>query len=177
IIFFNVPMDMDLVHARKAFEAYSKAQPFRGNGPSRAAEYGAAAVVIRSLSSGSWRTPHTGALRYDAKQPKIPAAAMTTEDADLVHRLVARGQRVRMHLVLTPKTMPDVESANVIAEIRGSEHPEEVVLIGGHLDSWDLGTGAIDDGAGAVMVMETLRVLKELGIQPKRTIRGVLFMN
>jgi len=177
IVFFNVPMDMDLVRARKSFEAYSKAQPFRGNGPSRAAEFGAAAVVIRSLSSGSLRVPHTGALRYDPKQPKIPAAAMTTEDADLVHRLIARGERVRMHLVLTPKTLPDVESANVIAEIRGSERPEEIVLIGGHLDSWDLGTGAIDDGAGVAMVMEAMRLYKALGLRPKRTIRCVLFMN
>src|SRR6185503_3428769 len=102
---------------------------------------------------------------------------MTTEDADLVHRLIAKGEKVRMHLVLTPRVRPDVLSANVIAEIRGSERPDEIVLIGGHLDSWDLGTGAIDDGSGAAMVMETMRVLKELGIQPKRTIRGVLFMN
>ena len=95
----------------------------------------------------------------------------------LIHRLVARGDHVRMHLVLTPKTLPDVESANVVAEIRGSEHPEEIVLIGGHLDSWDLGTGAIDDGSGVVMVMETLHLMKELGITPRRTIRCVLFMN
>ena len=116
---------------------------------SRAAEYGAVAAVIRSVGSASLRTPHTGAMRYDPKQPKIPAAAMTAEDAMLVHRLLAQGERVRMHLVLTPRTLPDVESANVIAEIRGSEQPEEIVLIGGHLDSWDLGTGAIDDGSAA----------------------------
>ena len=102
---------------------------------------------------------------------------MTTEDAMLVHRLLGRGERVRMHLVLTPKTLPDVESANVVAEIRGSEHPEEVVLIGGHLDSWDLGTGAIDDGSGVAMVMETMRLIKQLDIKPRRTIRCVLFMN
>jgi carboxypeptidase Q len=177
IVYYNNPMDLELVKARHSFEAYSRAVIYRGSGASRAAEYGAVAAVIRSVASASLRTPHTGALRYDAKQPKIPAAAMTTEDAELIHRLLARGDRVRMHMVLTPKTLPDVESANVIAEIRGSEHPEEIVLIGGHLDSWDLGTGAIDDGSGVAMVMETLRLLKESGMRPKRTIRGVLFMN
>lgn len=177
IVFFNRAMDMTLVESGRAFEAYGEAVVFRSDGASRAAHLGAVASVIRSVASASLRTPHTGSVRYDEKQPKIPAAAMTTEDADLVHRLLARGERVRMHLVLTPKTLPDVQSANVIAEIRGSERPDEIVLIGGHLDSWDLGTGAIDDGSGVAMVMETLRVLKQLGIQPKRTIRGVLFMN
>lgn len=177
IVFYYGAMDMTLVESGRAFEAYSKAVVFRGIGASRAAELGAVASVIRSVASASLRTPHTGSLRYDEKQPKIPAAAMTTEDADLVHRLLAKGERVRMHLVLTPRLLPDVASSNVIAEIRGSERPDEIVLIGGHLDSWDLGTGAIDDGSGVVMVMETLRAMKELGIQPKRTIRGVLFMN
>jgi hypothetical protein len=177
IVFYNNPMDMELVRSGRAFEAYRNAVQFRGTGASRAAEYGAVAAVIRSVASASLRTPHTGAMRYDAKLPKIPAAAMTVEDALLVHRLIARGDRVRMHLVLTPRVLPDVESANVIAEIRGREHPEEIVVIGGHLDSWDLGTGAIDDGSGVAMVMETLHLLKELGIQPRRTIRCVLFMN
>jgi carboxypeptidase Q len=177
IVFYYAPMDMALVESGKAFEAYSKAVVFRGVGASRAAEFGAVATVIRSVASASLRTPHTGSLRYDEKQPKIPAAALTTEDADLVHRLIGKGEKVRMHLVLTPRTLPDAQSFNVVAEIKGSEHPEQIVLIGGHLDSWDLGTGAIDDGSGAVMVMETLRALKVLGIQPKRTIRGVLFMN
>ncbi|HKR66204.1 MAG TPA: M20/M25/M40 family metallo-hydrolase [Thermoanaerobaculia bacterium] len=177
IVFYNGAMDMELVERGRAFEAYSNAVVFRGVGASRAAEYGAIAAVVRSVATASLRTPHTGSLRYDEKQPKIPAAAMTTEDAELVHRLIAKGERVRMHMVLTPRVLPDAESANVIAEIRGSERPDEIVLIGGHLDSWDLGTGAIDDGSGAAMVMETLRTLKELGIQPKRTIRGVLFMN
>ena len=177
IVFYNNPMDMDLVRAHRAFEAYRIAVAFRGAGASRAAEFGAKAIVIRSVGSASLRTPHTGALRYDPKQPKIPAAAMTAEDAMLVHRLLARGKRVRMHMVLTPRTLPDVESANVIAEIRGSEKPEEIVLIGAHLDSWDLGTGAIDDGSGVAMVMETMRLLKEMNLRPRRTIRAVLFMN
>jgi carboxypeptidase Q len=177
IVFYNNPMDMDLVRAHRAFEAYRIAVAFRGAGASRAAEYGAKAIVIRSVGSTSLRTPHTGALRYDPKQPKIPAAAMTAEDAMLVHRLLTRGKRVRMHMVLTPKTLPDVDSANVIAELRGSEKPEEIVLIGAHLDSWDLATGAIDDGSGVAMVMETMRLLKEMNLRPRRTIRAVLYMN
>jgi hypothetical protein len=177
IVYYNNPMDMALIESGQVFEAYGKAVAFRGSGASHAAEYGAVAAVIRSVASASLRSPHTGSLRYDETQPKIPAAALSTEDGDLVHRLLAKGQRVRMHLVLTPRTLPDVASANVVAEIRGSERPEEIVLIGGHLDSWDLGTGAIDNGSGCAMVMETMRVLKELGIRPKRTIRAVLFMN
>lgn len=176
VLFYN-KFDMELVESGRAFEAYSKAVVFRGSGASRAAEYGAVAAVIRSVASASLRTPHTGSMRYDEKFPKIPAAALTTEDADLIHRLLAKGDRVRMHLVLTPRTLPDVASANVIAEIRGTERPDEIVLIGGHLDSWDLGTGAIDNGSGCAMIMETMRVLTELGIRPKRTIRAVLFMN
>ena len=177
IVFYNAPMDMQLVESGRAFEAYSKAVIFRGAGASRAAEHGAVAAVVRSVASASLRTPHTGALRYLAGSPKIPAAALSIEDAELVHRLLAKGHRVRMHLVLTPRSLPDVASANVVAEIRGSERPDEIVLIGGHLDSWDLGTGAIDNGAGVAMVMETMRVMKELSIRPKRTIRAVLFMN
>jgi len=177
IVFFNNPMDMDLVRAHRSFDAYRKAVVFRGEGPSRAAEHGALAVVIRSVASASLRTPHTGALRYDANAKKIPAAAMAVEDAMLIDRLIGKGERVRMRLVLTPRTMPDVESANVIAEIRGSEKPDEIILIGGHLDSWDLGTGAIDDGSGVAMVMETMRVITEMKLTPKRTIRCVLFMN
>ena len=177
IVVYNNPMDMELVRKRRTFEAYSKAVAFRGAGASRAAEFGAVAALIRSVGSGSLRNPHTGALRYDEKLPRIPAAAMTGEDSMLIHRLLANGERVRMHLTLTPRTLADVPSANVIAEIRGREKPEEIVLIGGHLDSWDLGTGAIDNGSGVTMVMETMRLLKELGIQPRRTIRCVLFMN
>ncbi|HYI10658.1 MAG TPA: M20/M25/M40 family metallo-hydrolase [Thermoanaerobaculia bacterium] len=177
IVFYNLAMDLALIESGRAFEAYSKAVIFRGVGASRAAAYGAVAAVVRSVGSASLRTPHTGSLRYEEGKPKIPAAAVTTEDADLMHRLLAKGEKVRMHLVLTPRTLPDVASANVIAEIRGTERPGEIVLIGGHLDSWDLGTGAIDNGSGCAMVMETMRALKELGIRPKRTIRAVLFMN
>lgn len=177
IVLYNKPMDMALVESGRAFDAYGDAVVFRGVGASRAAELGAVAALVRSVGSASLRTPHTGSLRYDEAQPKIPAAAVTSEDAELMHRLLAKGERVRLHLVLTPQTLPDKMSANVIAEIRGTARPQEIVLIGGHLDSWDLGTGAIDDGSGCAMVMETMRTLKELGIRPKRTIRAVLFMN
>ena len=177
IVYFNNPMDMNLVRSGRSFDAYRGAVAYRAAGASRAAEFGAVAAVIRSVASASLRTPHTGSLRYDEKQPKIPAAALSVEDALLVHRLLGKGERVRMHLTLTPRTLPDAPSANVIAEIRGSEHPEEVVLVGGHLDSWDLGTGAIDDGAGVAMSMETLRLIKQMNLTPKRTIRAVLFMN
>lgn len=177
IVVYNNPMNLEMVRGGRAFEAYREAVEYRGRGASRAAEYGAVAALIRSVASASLRTPHTGAMRYDEKLPKIPAAAMTVEDSLLVHRLLAKGEKVRMHLTLTPKTLADVQSANVVAEIRGTEKPEEIVLIGGHLDSWDLGQGAIDDGSGVVMVMETMRLIKELGLKPRRTIRCVLFMN
>ena len=177
IVFYNNEMDMQLVRSHRAFDAYRQAVMFRGSGASRAAEYGAKAVVIRSVGSASLRTPHTGAMHYDPKQSRIPAAALTAEDAMLIHRLLQRGDRVRMHLLLTPRTLPDVVSANVIAEWKGREKPEEIVLIGAHLDSWDLGTGAIDDGSGVAMVMETMRLLSQMDLHPRRTIRAVLFMN
>lgn len=177
IVFYDNPMNLKLVEEGRAFEAYRDAVVFRGVGASRAAEFGAAASLIRSVASDSLRTPHTGSVRYDAKYPKIPAAAMTTEDAGLVSRLIAKGEKVRMHLVLTPKKLADVQSANVVAEIRGSARPDEIVLLAAHLDSWDLGTGAIDNGSGVAMVMETMRLFKELGIRPRRTVRAVLFMN
>ncbi|HEV8658774.1 MAG TPA: M20/M25/M40 family metallo-hydrolase [Thermoanaerobaculia bacterium] len=177
IVFFSGSMDMDLVRAGRSFEAYRKAQEFRTKGADQASPYGALAVVIRSVASDSLRTPHTGAVRYEGKVKKIPAAALAAEDALLIHRLLAKGEKVRMHLLLRPRTLPDVESANVVAEIRGSERPDEIILLGAHLDSWDLGTGAIDDGAGVAMVMETMRLIHDLGLTPKRTIRAVLFMN
>ena len=177
IVFYSAAMDLDLVRAGHSFEAYSKAVEFRGTGADRAAEYGAVAVITRSVGSDSLRTPHTGSVRYGGKQPKIPAASVTAEDAMLIQRLLARGERVRLYLLLTPKILADVESANVVAEIRGSEKPDEIVVIGGHLDSWDLGTGAIDNGSGVAMTMDTMRAIKATGLQPRRTIRAVLFMN
>jgi carboxypeptidase Q len=177
IVFYNRRMDPELVAAGRAFAAYSHAVEFRGTGAIEAAKLGAIATVIRSVASHSLRTPHTGAMRYDEAVPKIPAGALATEDADLIERLLAGGSEVTMHLLLTPERLPDVESANVIAEIRGREAPEEIVVIGGHLDSWDLGTGAIDNAAGVAMTMETMRLLHAMKLTPRRTVRAVLFMN
>jgi len=177
IVLYNNPMDRTLVESGRAFEAYSQAVPFRGGGASRAAEYGAVAALVRSVTTFSLRTPHTGAMRYDSRLPKIPVAAVTTEDAELIQRLLHKGETVRMHLVLTPRQLDSVVSSNVVADLKGSERPEEIVLIGAHLDSWDLGTGAIDNGSGVAMIMETMRLLRELGLTPRRTIRAVLFMN
>jgi Zn-dependent M28 family amino/carboxypeptidase len=122
-----------------------------------------------------YRLPHTGATYYDPKTPKIPGAAVTSEDAGLIARLAARGP-VKMHLVLTPQDLPDTTGYNVVADIKGSEHPEQVVVVSGHLDSWDLGTGAIDDGAGVAVSMQALQLVKQLGLRPKRTIRLVAWV-
>ena len=177
IVLFNKALDMKLVEDRRAFAAYGAVVPLRGGGPSRAAQFGAVATLVRSIGSRSLRTPHTGALRYDPNYPQIPAGAIAAEDADLIHRLLAKGETVKIDLRLTPQTLPDVASANVVAEIRGRELPDEIVLLGAHLDSWDLATGAIDDGAGVAAIMESLRLMKEMKITPRRTIRAVLFMN
>src|SRR6185436_18645195 len=123
------------------------------------------------------RLPHTGSQSYEEGVEKIPAAALAAEDADLIHRLLASGDKVRVKMILGCRLLPDVESANVIAELKGRALPEEFVVIGGHLDSWDLGAGAIDDGAGVAVSMEALRIIKKLNLRPKRTIRAVLFMN
>ena len=156
---------------------YGAVSPLRTKGAVEAARLGAVASLVRSLGTYSLRIPHTGAMDYDPGVPRIPAAAVTAEDGDLIHRLLVSGDPVRLRLRLTCRTLPDVESANVVADLRGREKPDEIVVLGAHLDSWDLATGAIDDGAGVAMVMETLRLLKSLGLTPRRTVRGVLFMN
>jgi hypothetical protein len=157
---------------------YGEVSPIRGRGPAKAAALGAKAALVRSLTSNSLRTPHTGGTWWgrDPKAPRIPAAAVSTEDADLIARYAAAGP-VKVRLVLTPKQHPDAPSANVIGELRGRETPEEIVLLGAHLDSWDVGQGAMDDGAGCVIMMEAVAILKRLGLQPRRTIRVVLFTN
>lgn len=156
---------------------YGRAVVFRGSGPSRAAKLGAAGVLIRSVGTGSNRLPHTGQTRYDPAVPKIPAAALSNPDADLLERLGKLGKPVRLRFTLTCRELPDAESANVIGEIRGRGRPEEIVLLGAHLDSWDLGTGAIDDAAGCGIVLEAARLIGELPRKPLRTIRVVLFAN
>lgn len=172
IVLYNVPM---VAYPAKT-GGYGDVAPYRGVGASRAAKYGATAMLIRSLTSHSLRTPHTGALHYVPDMPKIPAAAVSVEDALLIARLAQSGP-VTVKLRLDNKTLPDAESANVIGEMRGREKPDEIVVISGHLDSWDVGQGAHDDGAGCVMMMQALTVLKQLGLQPRRTIRVVLWTN
>jgi hypothetical protein len=176
IVLFNVKFDQQLASQGFAGDAYGQAVVYRGAGASEAAKLGAVASLVRSVGGADYRLPHTGALFYAVNAPKIPAAAVTAEDAALIAYLAAQG-RVRMHLTLTPQTLPDEPSYNVIADLKGSEHPEQVVLVSGHLDSWDLGTGAIDDGAGVAVAMQVAQLCKQLGLRPKRTIRVIAWMN
>ena len=176
IVLFNYPFDKQMAAEGRSLQAYGKAVVYRSDGPSAAARQGAVACLIRSVGGADYRLPHTGMTDYAADAPKIPAGAVTAEDADLIATLVPQGP-VKMKLILTPQTLPDVESANVIADIKGSEHPEQVVIVSGHLDSWDLGTGAIDDGAGVAVSMETANLIQKLRLKPKRTIRVIAWMN
>lgn len=160
-----------------AFQGYGKTVDQRTRGASEAARRGAVASIVRSVGTLDARLVHTGAVTYEKDVPRIPAAAITAEDADLIARLAAGGAAPRVRLRLGCRILPDARSHNVVADLRGRERPDEVVLIGAHLDSWDLGTGAHDDGAGVAMVMDALRILKSLGLAPRRTVRAVLFMN
>jgi carboxypeptidase Q len=155
---------------------YGQTVEYRGRGASRAVKHGALAILVRSVTAHSLRTPHTGALSYDDKLPKIPAFAVTVEDSALIARLAADGP-VTIKLRSEAQMLPDVESANVIGELRGRERPDEIVVIGGHIDSWDVGQGAHDDGAGVVTMMQALTTIRKLGLVPRRTIRVVLFTN
>lgn len=176
IVLFNYPFDKQMAAEGRGGDAYSEAVVYRSNGPSAAARQGALACLIRSVGGADYRLPHTGETDYANDAPKIPAGAVTSEDADLIADLVRQGP-VRMKLVLTPQTLPDVESANVIGDLKGSEHPEEMIVVSGHLDSWDLGTGAIDDGAGVSVSMEVANLIQKLHLKPKRTIRIIAWMN
>ena len=176
IVLFNYPFDKQMAAEGRGGEAYGEAVVYRSNGPSAAARQGAVACLIRSVGGADYRLPHTGMTDYAKDAPKVPAGAVTAEDADLIVDLVRQGP-VKMKLVLTPKTLPDIESANVIADIKGSEHPEQIIIVSGHLDSWDLGTGAIDDGAGVAVSMETANLIQKLRLKPKRTIRVIAWMN
>jgi carboxypeptidase Q len=166
IVLFNVP-----------FTTYGETVMYRADGPSRAAALGAVAALVRSVGPSGLRTPHTGALRYDETAPRIPAAAISTEDADRLQRMTDRGTQVRLRLKMEAKFLPDADSFNVVGEIRGRERPDEVVVVGGHFDSWDVGTGATDDGGGCVVTWEALRLMKKLGLRPRRTVRVVLWTN
>ncbi len=176
IVLFNYPFDKQIAAEGRAGEAYGEAVVYRSDGPSAAARQGAVACLIRSLGGADYRLPHTGMTKYANDAPKIPAGAVTAEDADLIVDLVRQGP-VKMKLVLTPQQLPDVESYNVIADIKGSAHPEQVIIVSGHLDSWDLGTGAIDDGAGVAVSMEVANLIQKFHLTPKRTIRVIAWMN
>jgi hypothetical protein len=159
------------------FEAYGGAVNQRGSGAAEAAKVGGVAALVRSMTTRLDDVPHTGGMVYQDGVPKIPAAAISTMDANLLSRIIAQEKTVRVRLKLTCEILPDAPSANVLGEITGTEKPEEIIVVGGHLDSWDKGTGAHDDGAGCVQSIEALRLLKALNLKPKRTIRAVMFIN
>src|SRR5207244_11813994 len=170
------PFDKEMAGEGHGDEAYGEAVVYRTDGPSAAARQGAVACLIRSVGVADYRLPHTGQTDYANDAPKIPAGAVTAEDADLIVDLLRQGP-VRMKLILTPQQLPDVESYNVIGDIKGSEHPEQVIIVSGHLDSWDLGTGAIDDATGVGVSMEAANLIQNLHLKPKRTIRAIAWMN
>jgi carboxypeptidase Q len=160
-----------------AYEGYNRTVVFRTAGASRAARLGAVAALVRSITPVSLQSPHTGALEYADGFPKIPAAAVTIEDALLIQRLVDSGSPVIAHLEMEARMMPEADSANVIGEIPGREQPDEIVVIGGHLDSWDVGAGAQDDGSGCITALEAAHLIHELGLRPRRTLRVVFWTN
>jgi len=166
IVLFDVP-----------FTNYGETVQYRARGAVAAAKVGAVGALVRSVTPYSQRTPHTGGMSYDSTVRRIPAAAITVEDAEMIHRLVDRGEPVRVKLTMSATTLPDAPSRNVMGELVGSEKPDELVVFGGHIDSWDVGRGAMDDGGGVVVAWEAVRLLKRLGLRPKRTIRVVGWTN
>jgi len=159
------------------YEGYGRTVMYRVNGPSVAAGMGAAAVLVRSITPLAVQLPHTGTLVYDARQPKIPAAAISPEDAMMLARLATEGVPVKVHLEMEAHMEADAPSANVMGEIVGTEKPDEVVVLGGHIDSWDVGQGAQDDGSGIMATLEAVNLIKQSGLAPKRTIRIVFWVN
>lgn len=166
IVLFDVP-----------FVTYDRSVTYRSSGPSRAAQYGAIACLIRSAGSSNSNTPHTGTLSYDSRWPKIPAAALSLEHAILLRRMSESNQKIIIKLNMEAKQLSDVEEGNVIGEIIGSKNPKEIIVLSGHLDSWDVGQGAQDDGAGCIIALEAASLLNQMKIVPERTIRVVLFAN
>lgn len=166
IVLFDVP-----------FTSYGETVLYRVNGASAAARAGAVASLIRSVASNSINSPHTGVMRYDTAAPRVPAAALAVEASMMLHRMQERGQKIVVRLIMGAQTLPDAPSRNVMAEIRGSERPDEVIVLGGHIDSWDVGQGAMDDAGGVVAAWEALRLIQRLGLRPRRTIRVVGWTN
>ena len=174
IVFFNHPMDRALM---ETFRAYGEAAQYRSMGAVRAARQGAVAVLVRSATSRIDENPHTGLMHYESGTPEIPAAALSTRDAEALSSRLKSDPTLQIRLRLDCGYRERVLTANVVGQIRGAEKPGEVILVGGHLDSWDLSVGAHDDGAGCVQAVEALRLIKEAGLKPRRTIRAVMFMN
>jgi carboxypeptidase Q len=174
IIFFNRPMDAKLI---QTFSAYGGAGDQRRAGPSEAAKYGAVGVIVRSLGSNLEDYPHTGSLNYQEGIPKIPAIAISTRHADVLSKALTEDKQLKFYIESHCEILEDAPSFNVVGEIKGSEFPDEIILVGGHLDSWDLAQGAHDDGAGCVQSIEVIRIFKAMGYKPKRTVRAVMFMN
>ena len=172
IVLFNVAFDEKKADNGYASEAYDEAVVYRALGARRAAELGAVGSLVRSVGGADYRLPHTGGSRA----ADIPAGAVTSEDADLIARLTSQG-KVRMHIILTSQTAEEVSTFNVVGDLKGSEHPEQVVIVSGHLDSWDLGTGAIDDAAGVAVAMETAQLMQQLHLRPKRTLRVIAWID
>ena len=166
IVLFDVP-----------FTTYGETVQYRTTGAIEAGRAGAVASLIRSVAPYSMKTPHTGGMRYEDGVPRIPHAAITLEDAAMLHRMQDRGERIVVRLAMEAETLPDSPSRNVVAEIVGRERPEEVVVLGGHIDSWDVGQGAMDDGGGCVAAWEAVRLMQALGLRPRRTVRVVLWTN
>ena len=172
VVLFNERFDQQKAEAGLGAAAYREAVGYRESGPAAAAELGAAGALVRSIGNADYRLPHAG----DSDPAGIPAGAVSGEDADLMAHLSAQGL-VRMHVTLTPQKLPDETSYNVIGDLKGTEVPEQIVIVSGHLDSWDLGTGAIDDGAGIVITMETAEILQRFHLHPKRTLRFIAWMD
>lgn len=174
IVFYNYHFKPTFI---KTFHAYGDAVKYRSSGPSRAAKYGAVAVIVRSMSHGANNFPHTGGTNYDTAYAQIPAVAIGLEDADMLSDRLKDEPTVNVFLKTNCQMLQDTIGHNVIAEMKGSQHPDQYITIGGHLDSWDICEGAQDDGAGCVQTIEVLRAYKATGIKPSRTIRFVLFAN
>jgi len=177
IVFYNHPFDVRMI---MPFSMYGEAGKYRYMGASEAARYGAVGSIVRSMTNYVDDYPHTGAMSYNDSLPKIPACAISTLDAEWLSaelKSAKADSKTKFYLKMSCETLPDVKSYNVIGELKGAEHPEEIITVGGHLDSWDLAEGAHDDGTGVMQSIEVLRVLKKIGIKPKRTIRAVMFMN
>ncbi len=176
IVLFDVKFHRKMADLNQAGNAYGQVTAYRGGGAIIAAKLGAVAMLVRSAGGSQNRLAHTGAMRYEENVTKIPAAAVTFEDAEMMAYLAKQG-KLRMKLTLTPQTLPDAVSYNVIADLKGSEKPDEIVVVSGHLDSWDLGTGALDDATGVAVSMQVPYLLKQMKLRPKRTIRVIAWMN